>query len=80
MHDCFGTGSCDCALLISMSPMVQASATIYIRADGSIDPVTANITSSDNVMYVFTDDNYDSLVVQKSNVTVDGAGYALRGV
>lgn len=60
-------------------PMVQASATIYIRADGSIDPVTANITSSDSVTYVFTDDNYDSLVVQKYNVTVDGAGYALRG-
>jgi parallel beta-helix repeat protein len=60
-------------------PTVKASETIYIRADGSIDPVTANITSSDHVTYVFTDDNYDSLVVQKYNVTVDGAGYALRG-
>ncbi|MCW4052668.1 MAG: right-handed parallel beta-helix repeat-containing protein [Candidatus Bathyarchaeota archaeon] len=60
-------------------PTVKASETIYIRSDGSIDPVTANITSSDNINYLFTDDNYDSLVVQKYNVTVDGAGYALRG-
>jgi len=28
---------------------VKASGTIYIRADGSIDPPTANITTTDNV-------------------------------
>lgn len=59
---------------------VEASATIYIRADGSIDPPTANITSADNVTYYFTDNNYDSIIVERNNVTIDGAGYMLQGV
>jgi len=58
---------------------IKASGTIYIRADGSVDPLTANITSSDNITYYFTDNNYDSLVVQKANVVIDGAGYMLQG-
>ena len=33
---------------------VRASGTIYIRADGSIEPSTANITSADNITYYFT--------------------------
>jgi parallel beta-helix repeat protein len=53
--------------------------TIYIRADGSIDPPTANITTSDYVTYTFTDNNYDSIVVQRSNITIDGNGYFLQG-
>ncbi|MEM4704408.1 MAG: hypothetical protein QXJ02_04995 [Candidatus Bathyarchaeia archaeon] len=31
-----------------------ASGTIYIRLDGSIEPPTANIATTDNVTYVFT--------------------------
>jgi len=58
---------------------VKADGTIYIRADGSIDPVTANITSADNVIYTFTDNIFDSIVIQRSNITVDGAGYTLQG-
>jgi len=59
---------------------VEASETIYIRADGSIDPITANITSADNVTYYFTDNNYDSIIVQRNNVTIDGDGYTLQGI
>lgn len=58
---------------------VEASATIYISEDGSIVPMTANITSADNVTYYFTDHNYDSIVVERNNVTIDGAGYMLKG-
>ena len=58
---------------------VKASGTIYIRADGSIDPPIANITTVDNVTYTFTDNNYDSIVVERDNITVDGAGYTLQG-
>jgi parallel beta-helix repeat protein len=57
----------------------KASATIYIRADGSIDPPTANITSADNVTYTFTDDISDSIIIQRGNTTIDGAGYKLQG-
>jgi parallel beta-helix repeat protein len=58
---------------------VEASGTIYIRADGSIDPLTANITSADNITYTFTDNIYDSIVVERNNITIDGAGYTLQG-
>ena len=60
-------------------PLVRGSGTIYIRADGSIDPPTANITSADNVTYTFTDSIYDSIVVERDNITIDGAGYKLEG-
>jgi parallel beta-helix repeat protein len=58
---------------------VEASGTIYIRADGSIDPSTANIATSDYVTYTFIDNNYDSIVVERSNITIDGNGYLLQG-
>jgi parallel beta-helix repeat protein len=58
---------------------VKASGTIYIRADGSVEPSTANITSVDNVTYTFTNNINDYIVVQRNNIVVDGAGYTLRG-
>ncbi len=58
---------------------VEASGTVYIRADGSIDPLTAPISTLDNVTYTLTDDINDSIVVQRSNIVIDGAGYTLNG-
>jgi parallel beta-helix repeat protein len=58
----------------------KASGTIYIRADGSIDPPTANITRVDNVTYIFTGNNYNEIVVERDNIVIDGAGYKVRGV
>jgi len=58
---------------------VKASGTIYVRADGSVDPPTANITSLDNVTYAFTGNNYDSIVVERSDIVIDGNGYILEG-
>jgi len=57
----------------------KASGTIYIRADGSVVPSTANITSLDDVTYTFTDNNYDSIVVERDNIIIDGLGYTLQG-
>ena len=57
----------------------HAGSTIFIRADGSIEPLNANITSSNNVTYLFTDDNHDSLIVEKDNIVVDGLGHRLEG-
>ena len=56
----------------------EAAGTIYIRADGSIDPPTAPI-SRDGDTYTFTDNIYDSIVIQRGDVVVDGAGYTLQG-
>jgi parallel beta-helix repeat protein len=58
---------------------VKASGTIYIRADGSIDPPTAPISTVDNVTYTFTDNIYDPIVVERNNIVIDGNGYTLQG-
>jgi len=58
---------------------VEASGTIYIEADGSVDPPTASITSADNVTYAFTANINESIVVLRSNITIDGNGYTLNG-
>jgi len=60
---------------------VEASSqTIYIKADGSIDPPTAPISSVDNVTYTFTGSIINnSIVVERDNIVVDGAGYTLQG-
>jgi parallel beta-helix repeat protein len=57
---------------------VEAFGTIYIRADGSVDG-TPYIVSSDNVTYVFTTKINDSIVVERSNIIINGKGYALQG-
>ena len=57
----------------------MASGTIYIRADGSIDPPTAPISSLDDITYTFTDDIYDSIVVERSNIIIDGDRHTLQG-
>ncbi len=57
-----------------------ASGIIYIRADGSIEPVEVPISSSDNVTYTFFNNisNYE-IVVEKNNTIIDGAGFTLQG-
>ena len=59
--------------------LVEARGTIYIMADGSVDPPAANISSVDNVTYTFTDNVYDEIVVQRDNIVLDGADYILQG-
>ena len=57
---------------------VEASGTIYIRADGSIWGTT-DIMTVDNVTYTFTANINDSIVVERNNITIDGAGYTVQG-
>ena len=72
-------------LLVSMLILIfnfqqaKATGTIYIRTDGSIDPPTANITRVGDFTYIFTDNNYDEIVVESSNIIIDGNGYELQG-
>jgi parallel beta-helix repeat protein len=72
-------------LLVSMltaafniKPAKAEGETIYIRADGSIDPPTAPI-QRDGDVYTFTDNINDSIVVEKDNIVIDGAGYTVEG-
>jgi parallel beta-helix repeat protein len=64
---------------IKVGPGKAADGTIYIRVDGSIEPTSANITSTDNVTYYFTGSNYDSIVVQRDNILIDGMSYSVLG-
>jgi len=53
--------------------------TIYIKADGTIEPSNANITTSDSVKYTFNGTNYYPIVIERNNITVDGNGFAVQG-
>ncbi|MGD8506143.1 MAG: right-handed parallel beta-helix repeat-containing protein [Candidatus Bathyarchaeota archaeon] len=57
---------------------IGADGAIYIRADGTIDPPTAPI-QRDGSVYSFTDNIYDSIIVERGNIIVDGVGYTLQG-
>jgi len=57
---------------------VEASGTIYIRANGLVEG-TDKISNENNVTYTFTDDINDSIVVERSNIIIDGDGYTLTG-
>ena len=70
-------------LLTSVSFMirverVEASGTVYIRANGLVEG-TDKITSADNITYTFTGNVNDSLIIERSNIIVDGEGYTLQG-
>jgi parallel beta-helix repeat protein len=66
------------ALAFNVQP-VKASGTIYIKADGSIDPATVNITTLDKVTYTFIGNVNDSIVVEKNNIIIDGASFTMEG-
>jgi parallel beta-helix repeat protein len=56
------------------------SGPFHIRLDGSIYPPTALISKLDNFIYMFTDNIINgSIVVERDNIVIDGAGYTLQG-
>ena len=56
--------------------------TVYIRADGSIDPPDAPLRRDGNI-YTLTDNIVNvttyGIVIQRSNIILDGAGHVLQG-
>ena len=58
----------------------DATQTIYIRADGSVEPESAPISSIGNVTYVFTANISESIVIERDNITLDGKGHMLQGI
>jgi peptide/nickel transport system substrate-binding protein len=61
-------------------PVAGVGGTIYIRADGSVEPSTTPISNLDNVTYTFTDNINDPLVIERDNIVVDGDGHATQGI
>ena len=66
-------------VMFNVQPAKAESGAIYIRADGSIDPPTAPISSVDNVTYTFTGNISDSIVIERNNIVVDGADCTVSG-
>ena len=67
------------ALAFNIQP-VEANGTIYIRADGSVDPPTAPI-QRDGDIYTLTDNITsvgDGIVIERNNMTLDGAGHTMK--
>lgn len=59
--------------------------TIYIEADGSVEPDTAPISTVDNITYTLTDNIVGHIpqygfgvLINRANVVLDGAAYTLR--
>jgi len=61
--------------------------TIYIRADGGIEPADAPVSTVDNVTYSLTDNIVGAapswfdiaMIVERDNIVLDGSGYTLQG-
>lgn len=69
-----------------MAPKIQPAkgwtGTVYIRADGSIDPPDAPVKTYDNVTYTLTDDiasSVNGIVVERDNIVINGAGRMVQG-
>jgi parallel beta-helix repeat protein len=70
------------ALAVNVQPVRADVGTIYIKADGSIEPPAAPLSTADNTTYTLTDNitsNADGIVIERDNVTLDGAGYTVTG-
>lgn len=58
---------------------VSGSGSVHIMEDGSINPTTAPISTVDKVTYTFTGSIFDSVIVERDNIIVDGGGYTVQG-
>jgi len=70
-----------CALVLTFNVQLTKAepGTIYIRADGSVEPSGVPISNVNNTTYTFTSDVGASIVVQRSNITINGNGNTLQG-
>jgi parallel beta-helix repeat protein len=59
--------------------LVKGYDTIIINADGSVSGSTGNFSTPDNSTYTFTGNITGSILVQRNNIVIDGAGYTLQG-
>jgi len=68
---------------ITVPVQVTMSPNICINVDGSVTPVGAPIVTSDSITYYLTGNiscpPYRGIVVEKSNITIDGKGYTVEG-
>jgi parallel beta-helix repeat protein len=61
------------------SPVIPTGAIIYISFDGQVSPSTAPISNDGNGHYTLTGDLYNSLIIGKDNIVIDGANHVIQG-
>lgn len=70
------------AFALNIQPAKASTGTIYIRADGSIDPTGAPIRQDGDTYTltanIVTESGLDGIVIQKGNIVVDGAHYTIN--
>jgi len=68
-----------CFAIVSVSQIraVEAEDTVYINSDGSVDGT--ELLQRNNNTYTFLNDISGNIVVSKDFITIDGAGYSLKG-
>jgi parallel beta-helix repeat protein len=72
-------------LVVNTKPVgSQFSGNIYIRSDGSVDPIAAPIHRDGDVrrsgnVYTLTGNINGSIVIERENSLIDGAGYMIQG-
>lgn len=52
--------------------------TIYIRPNGVVEPLTAPIQRNGDT-YTFRDNIFGSIIIERDNAVIDGAGFTLQG-
>jgi parallel beta-helix repeat protein len=70
------------AVLVSLNfdvRQVFAQNTVYIRADGRVEPEIAPISTTDNVTYTLVNNVSESIVIERSDIVFDGAGNTVDG-
>jgi parallel beta-helix repeat protein len=73
----------DCGLKFDVSSVrtEAVSGTVYIRAGGNVDPMSAPIQRNGDVYTLLGNltSDADGIVIQRNNMTLDGAGFSLQG-
>ena len=70
-------------LIVGLTPKIEkarAIETICIRTNGLIDPPTASILNDKNTTYTLTGNINASLIVERSDITIDGTNHAIQGM
>ena len=65
--------------LSAIFSVVSYVGTVYIRADGSINPSDGAVSTLDNVTYVLTENIDSMIVVQRNNIVLDGNRHTVQG-
>ena len=69
-------------LVFNVRP-AAAAITVYINSDGSVTPISAPISSPDNITYTLTGNinnpDYAGIIVGKSNIIINGNGHTVQG-